>query len=175
MNRCVFVPAAVLACSLVFAPSRWRRPPSRRRRRPSGSTAPAAPAKFVPLVKGIAQVQYIPGASKRVGKDIVTVFKVKNVSSGAIGLLRIDELGTTRTRQQISGDTETVKRILPGEVVEVTLKSPYKDGLAQSQYMFSHVNGKVDAEEGQESHWGELRVQSGLVPRRRSCAATMRA
>ncbi len=144
MNRSVFVPAAALACSLVFAPFALAQAAKPTPATPAASTAPAAPAKFVPLVKGTAQVQYIPGASKRVGKDVVTVFKVKNVSSGAIGLLRIDELWYNGQRQQISGDTETVKRILPGEVVEVTLKSPYKDGLAQSQYMFSHVNGKVD-------------------------------
>jgi hypothetical protein len=143
MNRCVFVPAA-LACSLVFASSALAQTAKPTAATPTGSTAPAAPAKFVPLVKGVAQIQYIPGPSKRVGKDVVTVFKVKNVSSGAIGLLRVDELWYNGQRQQISGDTETVKRILPGEVVEVTLKSPYKDGLAQSQYMFTHVNGKVD-------------------------------
>ena len=144
MNRSVFVPAAALACSLVFAPFALAQAAKPTPATPAASTAPAAPAKFVPLVKGTAQVQYTPGASTRVGKDVVTVFKVKNVSSGAIGLLRIDELWYNGQRQQISGDTETVKRILPGEVVEVTLKSPYKDGLAQSQYMFSHVHGKVD-------------------------------
>jgi len=99
MKRCVFASAVVLACSLGFAPIAFAQAAKPTPATPARSTAPAAPAKFVTLVKGTAQIQYIPGASKRVGKDVVTVFKVKNVSGEAIGLLRIDELWYNAQRQ----------------------------------------------------------------------------
>jgi hypothetical protein len=35
----------------------------------------------------------------------------------------------------------------PGEVLDVTLKSPVRPDLYQSQYAFSHANGKVDAKQ----------------------------
>jgi hypothetical protein len=144
MKRCVFAPAAAFACSLFLASNVLAQTAKPTPATPAGSTAPAAPAKFVPLVKGVATIQYIQSPSKRVGSDIVTVFKVKNTSVGAIGLLRLDEMWYDHSRKQVSGDTQTVKRVLPGEVVEITLKSPAKPDLYQSQYMFSHVNGKVD-------------------------------
>ena len=46
----------------------------------------------------------------------------------------------------VSGDTQRVKRLInPGEIVEVTTKSPYKEGLYTNLYTFVHANGKIDA------------------------------
>src|SRR3712207_3086643 len=52
---------------------------------------PAQKSKFIPPVKGLATIDVIHGAPKRVGKEIVTVVKVRNTSSGSLNLLRIEE------------------------------------------------------------------------------------
>jgi hypothetical protein len=97
-------------------------------------------------VKGLAQVQIVKSDSKRIGKDIVTNFKIKNMSAGAIALFRIDEYWYTAGEKptMVTGDTQRYpKPILPGEVVEMTTKSPLKPGAARSQWAFSHANGKI--------------------------------
>jgi hypothetical protein len=150
MNRTALLASAALLCSLAYASAALAQAakPQAATATPAtpGSTAtPAAKAKFSPVVKGLASVEIIQGKSNRVGGDIVTVIKVKNTSSGAIGLLRIDELWYNQKLQQVTGDSEKVlKPIQPGEIVDVTMKSPVKPDLYRSQYAFSHVNGKVD-------------------------------
>jgi hypothetical protein len=149
MNRTAFLASAALLCSLASAPAVLAQAvkPSAAATpaTPTAGAAPAAKAKFAPVVKGIASVEIIQGKSNRVAGDIVTVIKVKNTSSGAIALLRVDELWYNQKLQQVTGDSQKVlKPIQPGEIVDVTMKSPVKPDLYRSQYAFSHVNGKVD-------------------------------
>ena len=156
MNRSAsLAPLASLACVALFCslgfPSAVLAQPAKPQAAkatpatPAAAPAPAAKAKFAPVIKGIASIEIVQGKSNRVGKDIVTVLKVKNTSAGAIGLLRVDELWYNTKLQQITGDSQKVlKPIQPGEIVEVTMKSPVKPDLYRSQYAFSHVNGKVD-------------------------------
>ena len=147
MTRSAFTSAAVLLCSFGLATSALAQAakPSADQAKPSG-TAPAAGAKWIPPIKGIAKIQVINGASKREGTDIVTVTKVKNISDGPIALLRMDELWYNSKREQVTGDTFVLRRpFQPGEVIEITTKSPIKPDVKQSQYMFSHANGKIEA------------------------------
>ena len=97
-------------------------------------------------VKGTAYVEVIQGQGKQVGGDIVTVSKVKNVSNGPIAGLRVDEYWYNQKLVQVTGDTQRVRApIAPGEVVEITTRSPMKPGLYKSTLMFNHANGKVTA------------------------------
>lgn len=112
------------------------------------ATAPAAPAKWSKPVKGTAYVEVIRGSSKRQGNDMVTGLKIKNTSDGAIALFRVDEIWYDHKLKQVTGDSYTFHRpVNPGEVVDVTLKSPMKPDLYQSQYAFSHANGKINAKQ----------------------------
>jgi hypothetical protein len=107
---------------------------------------PAAPARFVKTMKGQATIDFIEGPSKPVGKDVVTVLKVKNTSPLAISLFKIDEYWYNKKREIVTGDTyKNTKPFLPGEVIEVTLKAPKKPGedLYMSQYQFSHAGGEI--------------------------------
>jgi hypothetical protein len=107
----------------------------------------AAPAKWIPPVKGLATAEVIRGQSRKIGNDMVTVLQVKNTSKGAIALLGVEEIwyDNSTPRKIVTGDQQKVKKLInPGEVVEVTMKSPYKAGAAVSQHMFTHANGKVD-------------------------------
>jgi hypothetical protein len=115
---------------------------------PAQSPPPAAPAKWIPPVRGLATIEVIRGKPKRVGDEIVSVLKVRNTSKGAIALLGVDEFWYDQSKppQVVSGDSQKVKRLInPGEIVEVTLKSPYKASVYTNQYSFSHANGKIDA------------------------------
>jgi hypothetical protein len=111
-------------------------------------SAPAAPAKWSKPVKGTAYIEVIRGNSKRVGNDMVTALKIKNTSDGPIALFRVDEIWYDHKLKQVTGDSYTFHRpVNAGEVVDVTLKSPMKPDLYQSQYAFSHANGKVNAKQ----------------------------
>ena len=141
MTRSPF--ASALALLFTAATAAFAQAPSAS---PPAQNTTAARAKWVAPIKGLAEVQIIKSDSKHVGKEIVTNFKIKNMSSGAIALFRIDEYWYTTGEkpQLVTGDTQRYpKPILPGEVVEMTTKSPDKPGAARSQWSFSHVNGKV--------------------------------
>ena len=146
MNRRASVCVAALLCSLAVVPVVFAQAAKTTPATPTASPAAPAKAKFVPLIKGLASIQVIQSASKRVGPDIVTMLKIKNVSTGSIGLLRVDELWYDKDLKQVTGDSHAIRRaILPGEVIELTMKSPSKPNLYRSQYAFSHAGGKIDA------------------------------
>jgi hypothetical protein len=111
---------------------------------PAPAAAPAAPAKFVKMLKGTAEIQFTQLPSKKVGNDIVTVLKIKNLSPLAVSLLKVDEYWY-KDGAVATGDSESYRKpFMPGEIIEVTMKSPYKPSLQSSQYQFSHAGGKVD-------------------------------
>ena len=150
MNRTALAASAALFCALAFASVASAQAPKPQASKATPATSTAAPgapakAKFAPVVKGVASLELIQGKSTKVGSDIVTVLKVKNMSSGAIGLLRVDELWYDKKLQQVTGDSQKLlKPLQPGDVAEITMKSPWKADLYRSQYAFSHANGKVD-------------------------------
>ncbi len=148
MTRISLLGAVALSCLLALTPVALGQAakPSATPAAPATQQTPPAKAKFVPLVKGIAKIEVIQGQSKPDGKDIVTILKIKNVSDGSIGLLRVDELWYNKDLKHVSGDSQQIRRaILPGEIVEITLRSPSAPNLYRSQYAFSHANGKIDA------------------------------
>lgn len=111
---------------------------------PAATAGSAAPARFVKSLKGTANVDFVEGPSKKVGNEIVTVLKVKNMSPLALSLFKVDEYWYDKKREVVTGDTyKNTKPFMPGEVLEVTLKAPVKPDLYQSQYQFSHAGGDV--------------------------------
>jgi len=146
MSRSTFLCAAAVVCLVGSGPVVFAQAAKATPATPTPAQAAASKAKFVPLVKGVATIEMIEGGNKPVGKDIVTTLKVKNTSSGSIGLLRIDVLWYDKDLKLATGASEVIRRaILPGEIVEVTLKSPYKPNLYRSQYSFSHAGGGIKA------------------------------
>jgi hypothetical protein len=108
--------------------------------------APAAPAKFIKPLKGTADIQFIQMPSKKVGSDIVTVLKIKNLSTAPVALLKVDEYWYNKANPPvvITGDTQAYRKpFMPGEIIELTMKSPYKPDVGASQYQFSHAGGQV--------------------------------
>ena len=109
--------------------------------------APAQKAKFVPPVKGYATIDVQRVSSKRMGKNIETVLKVKNTSKGSINLLRIEQYWYSRDSKQVSFADYRHKKapIQPGEVVEITLIAPNNPEISHDSLQFSHANGKTEA------------------------------
>lgn len=108
------------------------------------ASEPPLPAKWVVPIKGKAAVEFIP-TQKREGKDIVTTVKVKNMSSGPIALLRVDEYWYNAKRETVSGGSaRDTKPLMPNEVIELTIHCPNAQDVATNNFMFSHANGTID-------------------------------
>ncbi len=147
MKHLAFPLAAALVASVPLLPvlSADSGPPQQATAAAPTTPAPAAPAKFYRPVKGIAAIEIIQPPSKVVGKEIVTTIKIKNTSSGRIDLLQVDEYWYDANRQVVTGTMEKYRRPFnPGDVIEMTLKSPVKGSFQVNQLMFSHANGKID-------------------------------
>ena len=132
MRRLAFV--AAIACVLTVPALAQTQPP-------------AKPAKYVPAVKGIATIDVIQMPSKRVGQEMVTVLKIKNTSKGSINLLKLDEYWYDSAVKIVSNSQYRHKKapIQPGEIVEITLRTPVKPGMVRSQVLYTHANGEAKA------------------------------
>src|SRR5581483_9343396 len=90
--------AAVLAMATSALAGQAKKPAAKPAEKPAAAApaaapaAPAAPAKFVPPIRGEAAVQMTKPAVKRTGTEVVENFKVKNSSAtGSIAGLKISE------------------------------------------------------------------------------------
>lgn len=113
--------------------------------------APAAKARWVPPVRGTATIGMLKPVTKiekgDKGPEVVTRFKIKNLSTGSIALLRIDEYWYDKQGQMLPGASERIRKpILPGEVIDVVLRVPKNERFFQNQYKFSHANGEIKVE-----------------------------
>jgi len=147
MKRVAFASSVMLlltlAAAVAYAQSKPAQPPAAKTT-PTTGQAPAAPAKFVKTLKGKAEIQFIQMQPRKIGNEIVTVLKIKNLSPLAISLLKVDEYwykdGIVAT-----GDSQPYRKpFMPGEIIEITMRSPFKPNLQVSQYQFSHAGGTVD-------------------------------
>jgi hypothetical protein len=150
-------PCLVLLSCLTLAPAAFAQTkkavagaPAKADAKPAVSTAPAPiseelmKARMRPPVKGTAYLEVIPGASKKVGDEIVTVTKVKNTSDAPIVGLRVDEWWYAKGQQVSGGDFKLRYPLAPGEIAELTTKSPVKPDMSGgSQLQFTHANGQV--------------------------------
>jgi hypothetical protein len=162
MKHAAFAPSAAILCSIFVvstafaqakpaqvpatkAAAQTAQAPATKATAQTTAQAPAAPAKFVKPVKGVATIELIKGSPNKIGGDIVTVMKIKNTSSGAINLLKVDEYWYNKKQVVVTGDTQSYRKPFhPGEIIEITLKSPVKPDLYQPQWAFSHANGTVE-------------------------------
>ena len=112
---------------------------------PAAQAPPAAPAKFVPPIRGEAPVSMTKPVTSRTKDEIVTKFKVKNPSAtNSIAGLKISEFWYDKGGNPVSGDEFRYRKpLLPGEVIDVELRSPVNPKMASSQYKFEQANGSV--------------------------------
>ena len=103
-----------------------------------------APRKLVAPVRGTAAVEITAPDTKVGAADVVTKFRVKNVSSGPIAGFRVAE-DWFKGNEALSGDVYRHPRpFQPNEVIEVTLTVPRARVTgARNRYQFSHANGDI--------------------------------
>ena len=115
----------------------------------AGLQPPAQPAKYIPPVKGTATIEVIQPPSRRVGKEMVTMIKVRTTSKGSIALLKAEEYWYDQTGKPVTSAQYAHKKapIRPGEIIEFTLRSPVHSGTdpKRNQVMFRHANGEAKA------------------------------
>ena len=111
---------------------------------PAAAQTPAAPARLAPPVRGQAELGYTKPVTKRNGNEIVTTIKVKNLATGSIAGLKVDEFWYDKGGDPVTGDTFRYRKPLqPGEVIEVTLRTPVNPKMDRNQYKFEHLNGTI--------------------------------
>ena len=142
MNRSAFAPAVALLISVALATTALAQA------QPAAPTTQAAAqkAKFAMPLKGKAAIQVIQGDSKIVGKEIVTIYKIKNMSKAPIAMLKVEEYWYDKGGKVVTMDTQRHRQpFQPGEVIELTTHAPASAAAARKQAQFSHANGKVSA------------------------------
>ena len=115
-------------------------------------TTPARP-RFVTPVKGVAEVGMLKAVVKyedAKGPDgkpqrlVVSTIRIKNLSTGAIAGLRVDDFWYDKAGQLLPGDSVRLRQpLLPGEATTITLKTPRNPKMDRNSYQFSHANGQV--------------------------------
>jgi hypothetical protein len=118
---------------------------------PPAAGQPAARPRLIPPVRGEAQLGYtkpVVKAGKIDGKDfIITTIQVKNLATGSIAGLKVDEFWYDKAGDPVTGDTfRHPKPLQPGEVITVTLETPRNPKMDRNQYNFSHANGTIKAQ-----------------------------
>jgi hypothetical protein len=140
--------APVAAAAADAAPA----PPQQPAASAPAQAAPATRTKFVPPIRGQAELGYLKPVTKRVGQEIVTTIKVKNLSAtGSIAGLKVDEYWYDKAGNPVTGDTFRYRKpLMPGEVIEITLTTPVNPKMDRNSYDFSHANGTIKTKQMQK-------------------------
>jgi hypothetical protein len=100
--------------------------------------------KFIPPLKGQADIEFVRSATKREGSTLVTKVMVKNVSPAPIARLRITETWYDKSGGMIPGGEGVINGLLqPNEVQTVEIRTPTNSNMNSSMYTFNHANGTV--------------------------------
>ena len=120
-------------------------PPAAATKRPNDEGAPTTPQKLVAPVRGQAEIGFTNPVSKNDGKFITTTIRIKNLASGAIAGLKVDEFWYDKDGNTVAGSPSFRYRkpLQPGEVIDVTLKVPIDKRMNRNQYKFEHAHGKI--------------------------------
>jgi hypothetical protein len=102
---------------------------------------------YVPReLRGDAKVQILAPETKVAGDEVVTTIRVRNVSKDWISGLTVTEHWYDQQGTAVGSGSRTHReRFMPGEVIEIQLKTRKRPDFYQSQYQFSHANGEVTA------------------------------
>ena len=103
-------------------------------------------SRLVATMRGPGQIGYLPPVTRREGNAVVTVFRIKNISTGALAGFKVDEFWYDSDGETVTGDSHRMRRpFLVDEVVEITLRVPRDSRMDRSNYEFTHQNGVVEA------------------------------
>ena len=131
--------ALAAALGFLFAPVAMAQTPA-----PAAPAAQSAPRKLISPYRGDATVEFTKPVSKRNGANIVTTMTIKNTSPGPLAGFRLEESWSSKDGNLAGGDVYRHPRpFMPGEVIQVTLTTPYNTRMQSNSYNFIHANGNV--------------------------------
>jgi len=106
---------------------------------------PAVATKFITPIKGQALIELTAPQARAEGNMVVTHIKVKNVSKGPIAGFKVDEYWYNAKGEAVSGSQpfRSLKPFMPGDIIDVVLKSPKTSDMARVNRVFSHANGTI--------------------------------
>ena len=105
-----------------------------------------ANSRLVATLRGPGQIGYLQPRPRREGGDMVTAFRIKNISTGALAGFTVDEFWYDDSGDTVSGGSFRMRRpFLKDQVIDVTIRVPRSARMARSNYEFSHQNGVIEA------------------------------
>ena len=100
---------------------------------------------FATPVKGVALLGITQPATKVVGKDVVTMIKVKNLSKAPIAGLKVAEYWYDKEGNLLPGSSKQLRKALvPDEVQTIELRTVRNPKMDRNTYQFTHANGQVN-------------------------------
>lgn len=131
--------ALAAAIGFLVAPAAVAQTPA-----PAAPAAQSAPRKLISPVRGEATVEYTKPLTKRAGANVVTTITLKNTSTAPIAGFRLEENWSDKAGNLAGGDIyRHPKPFMPGEIINVTLSSPFNARMTSNSYNFVHANGTV--------------------------------
>ncbi|HWI18016.1 MAG TPA: hypothetical protein VNT81_09730 [Vicinamibacterales bacterium] len=130
--------ALAAAIGFLFAPAAIAQTPA--------PAAPAAPRKLISPYRGDGTVDYTKPVTKRAGANIVTALTVQNTSPGPLAGFRIEESWADKGGNLAGGEIYRHPRpLMPGEIIQVTLTTPFNTRMQSNSLLFVHANGSIKA------------------------------
>jgi len=100
--------------------------------------------KVEPPLKGQGEVEFLQPVTKKVGDNVVTTIKVKNVSSAPLARLKVAETWfDTKSNIVAAGEGTLGKPLAPGAVDTIVIETPWTSKMNGNSWNFSHANGLV--------------------------------
>lgn len=131
--------ALAVAIGFVITPAVFAQTPA-----PAAPAAPQAPRKLISPIRGEATVDYTRPNTARKGANIVTTLTIQNTSALPIAGFRLEESWADKGGNLAGGDTyRHPKPFMPGEIINVTLTTPYNARMQNNSLNFVHANGTV--------------------------------
>ena len=110
-------------------------------KRPARRRRPSRP----PPVRGIARVQILT-ETRVEGNEVISTIRARNISKGSITRFTASEYWYDDQGNASPGGSRTHRKpFLPGEVIELELRTGKNEKFYQNQFEFSHANGDVRA------------------------------
>ena len=93
--------------------------------------------------KGQADVEFIPSSRKN-GETVVTTLKLRNLSTGPISRLRVEETWFDKGGSPVGSSNSVLPKMLePGGVETMTIETPWNAKMNGNSWTFTHANGTV--------------------------------
>ena len=144
-------PCFVFLCCLSFIPAAFAQTKTAAKKDATATTTTTTPvspdlmkARMKPPVKGTASIEFIATKPKVANGEVQGVIRVKNVDTGPIVGLVVDEYFYSKGKE-VSACTARVRSpIAAGEIIDLPISCPNpKEQVDNNNLVFRHANGKV--------------------------------